>query len=212
MWIAIEGNIGSGKSTLIRRMSLDGYRCIPEPVHQWQSIVDQETGETLLSAFYQNPLRYSYLFQSYTFPTRMQMIKEITFVPDDEVIITERTIDTDYNIFGRAAIENGFMNSLEAQVYKSWYQFHREQFPIQPDVIAYLNTPAMECMRRIEMRQREGESGIDILYLAQLEQLHNEWLQGNPSVVILDGRRSPTELKDDLVKVINDRLSERPGR
>ena len=212
MWIAIEGNIGSGKSTLIRLLSSEGYRCIPEPVHQWQSIIDHDTGDTLLSAFYHDPPRYSYLFQSYTFPTRMQHMREIERIPANEVIITERTIDTDYNIFGKAAIANGFMNSLEAQVYQSWYQFHRQQFSLTPDLIVYLNTPAIECLQRIERREREGESNIDILYLIQLERLHNEWLLERPNVIVLNGRKTPTELKEELVQVINDRLGERPGR
>ena len=205
MWIAIEGNIGSGKSTLIRKLAADGYRCIPEPVNDWQSIVNEETGENLLTAYYNNPTRYAFTLQTFTFQSRLNHMREISSCTDD-IVFTERSIDTDYYVFGRCAIYSHLMDPLEQQVYQSWFQFHRNLFPATPDVIVYLRTPVDECLRRIEWRNRDGEANIKRDYLMALELLHDDWLLNRSDIVVLDGLKSLDELKEELVQVVNEQF------
>lgn len=207
MWIAVEGNIGSGKSTLLHLMAGRGYQCLQEPVDQWQQVQDPATGETLLSAFYRQPDRYAYLFQSYTFPTRLQQLQQIQQRPPETVMIGERSIDSDYQIFGRAAVINGHMNALEATVYQSWYTFHRSMVQVEPDLVVYLRTPVYDCYRRLGMRQRPGEERVSIAYLMLIERLHESWLLTEPksNLVVLDGLKSPSDIADDLERVLNGR-------
>ena len=65
MKIYIEGNIASGKSTLIDYLQTKTSKLlmqvIPEPVEQWKATVD-ENGKNILSYFYDDLSRWSYLF------------------------------------------------------------------------------------------------------------------------------------------------------
>ncbi len=78
--IAIEGNIGVGKSTFLRLMNkvkgLEGnIVTMPEPVDKWQN-VGGNADYNLLQYFYEKPHRYSYTFQSYAFITRFMQHNE----------------------------------------------------------------------------------------------------------------------------------------
>ena len=60
-------------------------------------------------------------------------------------------------------------------------------------------------MARIRARDRSEEVGMEIEYLLQLEQLHDEWLLEHPKAIVLDGcHRWTTE---ELMPVIEDRLA-----
>ena len=69
MWFYIEGNIGSGKSTLCRLLNeiLEDVEVIYEPVEKWRSMKDNDSGINILEAFYKDQSRWSYSLQTYTF-------------------------------------------------------------------------------------------------------------------------------------------------
>lgn len=81
--LAVEGNIGAGKSTFLNIMAdqalelQDIIEVVPEPVEEWQSVAGAEGGEgpvNLLDRFYKDPQRYAYTFQHYVLLTRMQKV------------------------------------------------------------------------------------------------------------------------------------------
>lgn len=80
--IAIEGNIGAGKTTLFNYLKNYVETHLPvvtrsrfvfmrEPVDVWQSICDS-LGESILSKFYKNPEKYAFPFQIMAYTTRFQ--------------------------------------------------------------------------------------------------------------------------------------------
>ena len=81
--LAVEGNIGAGKSTFLSIMSdpvlelQDIIEVVPEPVEQWQSVPSGEGGPpiNLLDRFYKDPKRYAYTFQHYVLLTRMEKVR-----------------------------------------------------------------------------------------------------------------------------------------
>ena len=101
-WYIVEGNIGSGKTELLNILN-DNINCeiIKEPVEVWQSIIGDN--KNILQQFYEDPVRYAYLFQTIVFKTRLQSIdhpqvKSIRF--------SERSIWTDKYVFGKSCIES----------------------------------------------------------------------------------------------------------
>ena len=84
MWFYIEGNIGSGKSTLCRLLNeiMDDVEVIYEPVDKWRSMKDDTTGENILEVFYKNQDRWSYTLQTYTFLTRIHEIMKKQYKKD----------------------------------------------------------------------------------------------------------------------------------
>ena len=76
--VIIEGNIGSGKTTLCKLLELlDTTRSevIYEPVNKWIDLVDKQDNN-ILKLFYSDQERYAYTFQTYAFLTRAKLLKE----------------------------------------------------------------------------------------------------------------------------------------
>lgn len=78
--LAVEGNIGAGKSTFLNLMSdgslelQDIVEVVPEPVEEWQAVTSGDHPINLLDRFYKDPQRYAYTFQHYVLLTRMQKV------------------------------------------------------------------------------------------------------------------------------------------
>lgn len=172
-WYIIEGNIGSGKTTLIKKLSQkDDFEVIEEPVEQWLSIKG-DNNKNLLGLFYEDPQRYAYLFQTMVFKTRL---KSLDKPQEKEIRFSERSIWTDKYVFGISCIENGKMNYLEKNCYYSWFDWLEEKFNPHPSGIIYVKTSAEKCRERIIKRNRTEEDSIPIDYLRELDDRHNKWL------------------------------------
>ena len=112
-WYIIEGNIGSGKSTLLNILeSVPNVEVIPEPVHMWTSIKDNKE-INLLQHFYSDMDRYSYMFQTMVFKTRLESLEPKQL---QQFRFSERSILTDRYVFGKMCLEDNKMNSIEWQI------------------------------------------------------------------------------------------------
>jgi deoxyadenosine/deoxycytidine kinase len=96
MLFSIEGNIGSGKSTIIRALKkeFDTISNIPvvfvdEPVKQWESIQNEE-GKNMIELFYGNQSRYGFAFQMMAYISRLALLQEAIRENPNAIIITER--------------------------------------------------------------------------------------------------------------------------
>ena len=92
MLISLEGNISSGKTTLFNKLK-EKYEhsdiiFVPEPVEQWQSLLDED-GNSMLEKFYDNKKKYSFMFQIMVAQTMIEKIKKARQY-NKSVIITER--------------------------------------------------------------------------------------------------------------------------
>lgn len=100
--LSVEGNIGSGKSTLIRLIKDRHPKVIvnlsvqihylDEPLTEWQSL-NGDPRLNLLKEFYTNPTRWAFTMQSYAFFSRLKHWKTaLERVGPDAVILSERSI------------------------------------------------------------------------------------------------------------------------
>lgn len=184
-WFIIEGNIGSGKSTLVDKLSQrSDAELIPEPVDVWLSIKGNDN-KNLLHHFYDDMDRYAYLFQTMVFKTRLQSLDK----PQEKPIrFSERSIWTDKYVFGKTCIDDNKMNQLETNCYHTWFNWLEEKFRPQPTGIIYIKCSPEKCSERINKRGREEESHIPLSYLEKLHNLHEDWLNNwkYTPVLILD--------------------------
>ncbi len=187
-WYIIEGNIGSGKTTLINKLrQKDKYEVIEEPVNQWLAIKGDDN-KNLLGLFYENPQRYAYLFQTMVFKTRL---KSLDVPQEKDIRFSERSVWTDKFVFGISCIENGKMNELEKNCYYSWFDWLEEKFNPKPSGIIYVKTSPEKCLERIVKRKRSEEDSIPIEYLNELDERHNKWLLNwdKTPVLVIDNEK-----------------------
>jgi deoxyadenosine/deoxycytidine kinase len=194
--ISIEGDIGAGKTTLIDKLKSahPDWHFIDEPVGTWAQLQTAQ-GKNLLELFYDDKTRYSYTFQNCALLSRALNIKNTIddwqlrckLNPEEEmknIFITERCIDTDYNVFAKMLYDDGHMNLMEWDLYKMWYSFVKGQsYPLSG--IVYVNTPPDICHARIHIRGRKGEDGIPLAYLQNLEVYQNTWLHSGDNPVTM---------------------------
>jgi deoxycitidine kinase/deoxyguanosine kinase len=179
MLFSVEGNIGSGKSTLIHALKkeFDTISNLPvvfvdEPVTQWQSIQSEE-GKNMIELFYGNPSRYSFSFQMMAYISRLALLEEANRKNPKAIIITERCLLTDYNIFAKLLYENKSMLKEEYEIYQRWFDNFQD---IHVDGIIYVRTDVSVSLERCQKRSRPGEN-IDFDYLNQCHEKHEAWME-----------------------------------
>ena len=202
--IALEGNIGAGKTTLFealkRRLASDDGRVVfmEEPVHLWQSVADAD-GETVLSKFYRDPHKYAFSFQIMAYSTRLGMLRQlIRDHPDCEVIICERSLEADRNIFAKMLHDSGSMESVEFQIYELLYHETAHDFPL--NAVVYVDSDPETCLSRIGQRAREGESAIPLDYLQQCRDYYDKWILSSEIPLLhIHSNDHATYLADDAL-------------
>ena len=206
--VSIEGNIGGGKSTLIQTLQ-EKYKdrsdilFIQEPIDIWNTIKDN-TGKNILQYFYENLGKYAFAFQIMAYTTRLNLIKETIRNASKKVkvIVMERSLEADSNIFAKMLFEEGIMNTIEYQIYNLMGKDNWNEYGV--DGIIWLRTEPEECYSRIQHRNREGEEGINIEYLRKCHQYHLEWLSSDMGFVCdIGGSSDPKILELDLEKIDN---------
>ena len=176
----VEGNIGSGKSTFLKKLSTE-FKVVQEPVDEW-SKMRNANGKNILEEFYEDPKRNAYLFQSIAFRSR---VKNITDMDADNVIV-ERSIYTDRMVFAEVCKEDGNINEIEWNDYTEWFDFVVKHIGLKPKGFIYLRAEPEKSHERITKRNRSGESNITLEYLRKLHRRHDSWLMDESSLLVLD--------------------------
>jgi len=183
MRIYIEGNIGCGKTTLLKTLSTyfknTNIAFITEPVDEWVKFED-EYGENILDKFYKDQPRWSFPFQMNAFISRIHKLnkneKEINFI--------ERSVFTDRYCFAKNCVESGVMTKIEYDIYCKWHDWLVESFSVEADGFIYLKATPTVCNIRINSRSRDEEGGIPIEYLENLHSKHEDWMMSTDKPVL----------------------------
>lgn len=186
--ISIEGNIGAGKSTILEQLekyvnSKNGINnkimFLKEPVDIWEAIKDDETGENILQKFYSDPHKYAFSFQVMAYATRLRLIrKAVRENPECDIIICERSLEADKQIFAQMLSDDGVIGNVEYKIYKQFCTEFSDEFGLSG--VIYIDADAEVCSRRINKRSREGEDAIPLDYLQKCKDYHDQWLIYRP--------------------------------
>ena len=155
--ISIEGNIGSGKSTILKQLKnySDDFVYVDEPVSEWQSIKDSNN-KNILELFYQDQKKYSFSFQILAYITRLRSLLTVIKYNPNKIIICERSIYTDKHVFAKMLYEQNKIEEIEWKTYNYWFDTFKEITKLSG--IIYINTNPETCFERIKKRDRNGES------------------------------------------------------
>jgi len=196
---SIEGNIGSGKSTLLELLKNSKFNFIylPEPVNIWNEIKDS-AGTTILEKYYQDQERYAFPFQMMAYITRLSLVREaIKNLPSGTIIISERSIYTDREIFAKMLYDSGKIEEVCYSIYLRWFNEFTES---RLDGIIYVQTNPSTCVNRIEQRNRKGEESIPLSYLEDCHRYHEDWVNKTIiPVLFIDGQ--PQHSQETLIQI-----------
>lgn len=201
--ISIEGNIGSGKSTFVKILKSvyqhnDKVVFLKEPVDMWEKVKD-ESGKTMLELFYQDNLKYAFSFQMMAYISRLKLLKDTIKKHPYALIITERCLYSDKEIFAKMLREQGKMSLVDYTIYLQWFDAFIDDLP--PVTYFFIQCLPSVCHQRVMLRARQGESSIPLMYLVDCERYHFEWLarlkkDAKNKIVELDMNENKNGLND----------------
>lgn len=189
---SIEGNIGSGKSTLVSELQkklhyINGANIVYlyEPVDEWAKIKDTN-GETILEKFYANQKKYSFSFQIMAYISRLSLLRDIIKKNPNAIIITERSVFTDKEVFAKMLYDDGKIEEVNYKIYLQWFNEFIHDIPING--ILYVKTTPEKSKTRIDFRSRQGEQ-IPLSYLQKCHEYHEQWINNEykTKTLIFDG-------------------------
>jgi deoxyadenosine/deoxycytidine kinase len=193
--ISIEGNIGSGKSTLVNSLKNEVKTIshngevypiiyIDEPVKVWNGIRDKD-GKGIIEKYYEDQQRYAFQFQMMAYITRLTDLRKAAAMYNGKcVLITERSIETDRQVFAKMLYEQSIMDNISYNIYLKW--FDELSMSLKVEHTVYVKTRPETAMERILKRQRPGET-MSLDYLYKCNEMHERWLGGKDNVLTLDG-------------------------
>jgi deoxyadenosine/deoxycytidine kinase len=204
--ISIDGNIGSGKSTLMERLrkhfsNNTNIVFLKEPVDEWETITD-ENEITVLEKFYGNPTKYGFSFQIMAYISRLDVMRKAIKQNPNAIFISERSLFTDKFVFAKMLFDSGNIELINYKIYLKWFDTFADDFPVSK--IIYVNTEPKICHRRIVKRSRTGESNIPLDYLQNCHKYHNNMIDISSidcickDQLILNGNIDIYENKDQL--------------
>ncbi|XP_040849616.1 deoxyguanosine kinase, mitochondrial isoform X1 [Ochotona curzoniae] len=189
--LSIEGNIAVGKSTFVKLLTrtYPEWHVTTEPVATWQNVQAAGTQHAcaaqslgnLLDMMYQEPARWSYTFQTYSFMSRLKVhlepLPKKLLQAKRPVQVFERSVYSDRYIFAKNLFENGSISDIEWHIYQDWHSFLLREFASRLTLhgFIYLQATPQVCLQRLCHRGREEEKGIELAYLEQLHSQHEAW-------------------------------------
>ena len=180
--ISIEGNIGSGKSTFVeylRKNLCDEICFLDEPVDIWNTIVDKD-GKNIIENYYKDQKRYAFSFQMMAYISRLSLLKRAIESNSYKYIITERSLNTDKEVFCKMLYDDNLIEKIEYDIYIKWFDEFKPNIEIQ---YVYLRCDPFIAEERVLKRSRKGEI-ISLDYLKKCHQYHEQWLLKENTIYI----------------------------
>ena len=188
--IAIAGNIGSGKSSLVEFLTRTyGIQPFYEPNEENPYLPD----------FYKDMERWAFHSQLYFLSNKFRMHQQLE--RSDGVVVLDRTIYEDAEIFATALHKMRKFTVRDWDTYWNFYQVILEAIR-PPDLMIYLRCSMRTLRKRIRLRGREMETDIPLSYLKRLEGLYEQWLSSYRSSKTQFGE--VLVLETDKLDYIND--------
>ncbi len=174
-YIAVAGNIGAGKSSLVE------FLC-----HRYdiKPFFEPNEENPYLEDFYGDMKKWSFASQIYFLTAKFRLHLELDATKFN--VIQDRTIWEDAEIFAENLYLTGKMDERDYQTYRGLYDAVKTQIQ-PPDLMIYLRCPVKAVRKRIRSRGREMEKNIPIAYLRRLHKLYEGWIEDyrlSPLVIV----------------------------
>jgi len=163
--IAIAGNMGSGKSTLVDFLSRT-YGVTP--------FYEPNDENPYLADFYGDMKSWAFQSQLYFLSNKFRLHQELD--RQDGVVALDRTIFEDAEIFATALHQMRKISKRDWETYQSFYSAILDAIR-PPDLMIYLRCSMRTLRQRIRLRGRKMEQDVPLAYLKRLERLYENWIE-----------------------------------
>lgn len=191
-YIAIEGNIGSGKTSLAKMIAQE---------YNAKLILERFADNSFLPKFYENPQQYAFPLEMSFLADRYQQLKEEVASPD---LFKSFTI-ADYFINKSLIFARKTLQTDEYTLYSKLFNIINSSLP-QPELILYLYANVERVKQNIINRGREYEQNIQFSYLEKIQDGYFDHFKINKRSVILivdTNNLDFVENKEDYIKISN---------
>ncbi|WP_417363600.1 2-amino-4-hydroxy-6-hydroxymethyldihydropteridine diphosphokinase [Galbibacter sp.] len=185
-FIAIEGNIGAGKTTLATKIAED---------FNGQLILERFADNPFLPKFYEDQSRYAFTLEMSFLADRYQQFTSDTSKPN----LFNNFMISDYDIFKSLIFANVTLQKEEFDLYRKLFNIMYKEV-IKPDIYVFLFQSHERLLENIKKRGRHYEQQIDPDYLKSINSAYLQFIKSHPEInpIIID----VTEL--DFVKSEKD--------
>ncbi len=174
-YIVIEGNIGAGKTTLVKKIGEDVSAGI---------ILERFAENPFLPKFYEDPERFSFPVELSFLADRYHQLKEEL---SNRQIFSSLLI-ADYYFAKSLIFARNTLKDDEYNLYRQLYDIIHQHLPV-PDLYVYLHVPVEKLLNNIKKRGREYEQNIDETYLLQIQNGYFDYIRSkeNFRILVIDG-------------------------
>jgi len=191
--IAVSGNIGTGKSTLVEFLT----RHFPI-----KPLFEPNEENPYLSDFYNDMPRWAFHSQVFFLIRKFKLHQEMSQSPIPAIL--DRTIYEDAEIFATTLARMGSMDKRDFSTYMSLYDTLVELLR-PPDLLVYLRCSLSSVRKRISLRGRPDERQVPDSYLKSLNRTYDRWFSKydrSPTMVIRTDRIDYTSDLVDQAEVL----------
>jgi len=197
-YIAIEGNIGAGKTTLSQMLAKD-WDC--------RLVLEQFTDNPFLPLFYENPERYAFQVELFFMTERYKQL-QAQFTNQD--LFQQNTI-ADYFFLKTLLFAKKNLLNEEYRLFQSLFHTLNARFP-KPDLLVYLHRPISALQTYIQQRGRPMEQQIEVAYLEKVQAAYFEYFKTPPicPILVLDIKEVNFVLNQNAYQQINQLIENAP--
>ncbi len=193
-YIAIEGNIGAGKTTLAHLLAKH---------FNARLILEQFADNPFLAKFYENPQQNAFPLELFFMAERYKQLKELVFTKDlFQSITVSDYLFTKCLLFAKVNLPDE-----EFRLYQKLFDIIYQQL-IQPEIIIYLHSPVNRLQKNIKKRNRSYEQSISDEYLFNIQEAYTNYIkQHNIKTLFIDASNADFLGNQKHFRIILDALN-----
>jgi deoxyadenosine/deoxycytidine kinase len=192
-FIAVEGNIGAGKTTLTQLLS---------QYYNAKLMLEEFAENPFLTKFYENPKQYAFPLELFFLAERFKQQQELIKNTD---LFQSITI-SDYLFTKCLLFAKVNLPEEEYRLYQKMFDVFQQQLTT-PDVLIYLHAPVNKLQSNIKKRNRKFEQSIPDEYLFKLQETYTSYIkQHNIKTIFVDASNADFLYNEVHFKLITDAL------